>query len=490
MFDHFNRVLEFIHKDIDSCAIVVVGDVMLDQYYFSDVQRISPEAPVPIAQVIREKATLGGAANVAHNLALLGCRVLLGGAVGHDNNQRKLMQLLTEKGIDGSGLIRGTQSTITKMRVIGASQQMLRLDFEENGPISATVLEELKDWYTSSLAQADAVIISDYAKGVCTPELCMHFIALAAERNIPVVIDPKGDNWEKYSGATYITPNLKELCEVVQAKVANVDDEVCIYAKKIIQRYGIANVVVTRSERGLSIVNSDVVHIPTLAEEVFDVSGAGDTVAAVLGAGIAGKLNSIDAARLANLAAGVVVARVGTYAISKAELLTAIRQYSRESGLARKILISFEEASQVVDRWRAQGFEIVFTNGCFDILHAGHVIYLEKAKKLGTKLIVALNSDVSVRRLKGPERPVVSEQDRVKIIAALECVDAVVLFEQDTPAELLKTLKPDILVKGGDYTPDMVVGRECAGRVEIIEFEADKSTTGIIEKILVAYNNR
>lgn len=489
MFNNLAQVLNFIHKDIQQCTVLVIGDVMLDQYYFSDVQRISPEAPVPVAKVVKEKITLGGAANVAHNLVLLGCRVVLGGVAGNDDNQRKLALLLASKGIDGSGLICVDKPTITKMRVIGANQQMLRLDFEENGPLADDVLVQLKSWYEAALAQADAVVISDYAKGVCAPELCKQMINLANQRSVPVLIDPKGDDWSKYAGAAYITPNMKELCEAVQAKVANDDREVYRYASEIIQRYAIANVVVTRSEQGLSLINSQAVHIPTLAEEVFDVSGAGDTVAAVLAAGIAGRLDPSDAARLANLAAGVVVARVGTYAISKDELLAAIRQRSQERDFDRKILASAEEAVYIVNMWRGQGADIVFTNGCFDILHAGHVSYLEKAKRLGTKLIVGLNSDASVQRLKGHKRPVVSEQDRATVIAALACVDAVVLFDQDTPAELIQKIKPDILAKGGDYTPDTVVGREDAGRVEIIAFEAGKSTTGIIEKIVAAYND-
>ena len=490
MFHDEEKVLSFLTKDIEQCGMIVLGDIMLDKYYFGDVSRISPEAPVPVAKVKKEKTTLGGAANVAHNLARVGAKVYLAGITGQDENRSQLIGLLTGLGIDYSGLIATDRPTITKLRVIGGHQQMVRLDFEEVYPLENTEAARLKAWLHDKIAEGGihGVVISDYAKGVCTPAFVQAVIEQCKKANIPVFVDPKGLDWNKYRGADFVTPNIKELGEAVGSVLVNQDKEVELVSQKIRAQYSMENVVATRSEKGLSVINGQqVLHIPTQAEEVFDVSGAGDTVAAVLAAGIAGGLDTIDAAHLANMAAGIVVGKMGTYAISRQELLTALQQQEGKSGCRRKILGSFAEAVNVVNAWRSEGAKIVFTNGCFDILHAGHVIYLEKARRLGDRLILGLNSDASVRRLKGEERPVVGQEDRARVMAALECIDGVILFDEDTPAKIINLLKPDILVKGGDYTPDAVVGREDAGRLEIIPFEQGKSTTGIIERIIEIY---
>ena len=326
MISNYGKVRKFIESDIDRCVVLIVGDVMLDKYYFGEVHRISPEAPVPITRVIKEKETLGGAGNVAHNLALLGCTTLLAGVVGQDEHCTGLLRLLDSKKICHDGLMIKKGPTTTKLRVIGGHQQMMRLDFEEVHPIAQEIEDKLKAYIKSVIGeQVGCVIISDYNKGVCTPTLCQFIIECCTESNIPVIVDPKGSNWHKYMGASYITPNLKELNEAVHIEVSNHDEEIKRAAQSIRRKYHIKNIVITRSEKGLSLIGGRrSAHIPTLAQEVFDVSGAGDTVIAVLGVALAGGLDPSDAAYLANMAAGVVVGKVGTYAISREELLTTL----------------------------------------------------------------------------------------------------------------------------------------------------------------------
>ena len=326
MEKNYKKIKFFLENDITSCSILIVGDVMLDKYYFGEVRRISPEAPVPITRVTTEKETLGGAANVAHNLALLGCTTMLAGAVGQDEHRIGLLRLLDAAGIRHDGLIVENGPTTTKLRVIGGHQQMIRLDFEETSPIQQEIEDKIRTYIKSVVPeQVGCVIISDYAKGVCTPSLCQFIIEYCENHKVPVIVDPKGNNWDKYTGASYITPNLKELNEAVHAPVPNDNEEIKRGAHSIRRKYHIKNLVVTRSEQGLSFIGSRrCIHIPTHAQEVFDVSGAGDTVIAVLGAAIAGGLDPSHAAYLANMAAGVVVGKLGTYAISREELLQTL----------------------------------------------------------------------------------------------------------------------------------------------------------------------
>lgn len=478
------RVARFMRDGAAKLRLAVIGDVMLDRYYFGEVRRISPEAPVPVNRVKRAKNRLGGAANVAHNLARLGCQVFLSGVTGPDNDRDELIRLLEEVGADSSGLvISAHRPTTTKLRIIGAGQQMVRLDFEEAGMLTNQEETDLRNWFTNALNNGlDGVILSDYAKGVCTPAFCQWVIAQCHARRVPVLVDPKGMQWDKYVGADLITPNVKEMGEATGVDLINEDQAVVDAAEEARGLYQLGTIVVTRSEKGLSIIGpKSILHVPTYAREVFDVSGAGDTVAAVLLAGVSGGLPVEAAAHLANLAAGVVVAHTGTYAISYEELALALER--REGHRPHKVL-SRGELLQRVKQWRSAGERIVFTNGCFDLLHTGHVTYLEKAAALGDRLIIGLNTDASVQRLKGETRPLVAEMDRARVMAALGCVDAVTLFDEDTPAELVSQIRPDILVKGGDYKPEQVAGRESAGRVEIISFEEGYSTTSIIEKIV------
>lgn len=475
----------FLVEKVKQLRIAVIGDVMLDRYFHGEVKRISPEAPVPVTRINRINSVLGGAANVAANLAHLECQVFMGGVTGDDENRVLLEKMMADAGIDASGLIKSeARSTITKLRVLGGQQQMLRLDFEEVGDLLPAETEALTAWLDGLLVEGlDGIIVSDYAKGVCAAEFVQSVIAKAHAKNVPVLVDPKGSDWTKYRGCDFITPNLKEMCEAAGCVKDNEDSAVVEMARAARDKFAIKNVVVTRSEKGMSLINAtEVLHSPATAIEVFDVSGAGDTVAATLLAGVAGKLSLAEAVYMANRAAGIVVAKVGTYPVHRDELLKDLLTEERKQGHGYRTL-SWEEISSLAATWKAAGEKVVFTNGCFDIIHVGHVTYLEKARNLGKHLIVGLNTDASVQRLKGPTRPLVHELDRARVLAALACVDAVVLFDQDTPTELIEKIRPDILVKGGDYRPDQVAGREYAGEVQIIDFEDGYSTTNVVTKI-------
>lgn len=478
-------VTTFLAEKIQNLKIAVIGDVMLDRYFHGEVKRISPEAPVPVTKINSIKSVLGGAANVAANLAHLECKVYMGGVTGDDENRRLLEKLMDEAGIDYQGLVKSSRrKTITKLRVLGGNQQMLRLDFEETGDLYPEEIAVLSQWLERLLDEGlDGIIVSDYAKGVCSDSFCQWVIRQGKAYHIPVLIDPKGADWSKYSGCDFITPNLKEMCEAAGCQRDNDDEAVVEMARAARDRFQIKNVVVTRSEKGMTLVSdTQTLHSPASAIEVFDVSGAGDTVAAALLAAAAGKLPLADAVYLANRAAGIVVAKVGTYPVHRDELLKDLLTEDRKQGRGYRTL-SWQEISSLAATWKACGEKIVFTNGCFDIIHVGHVSYLEKAARLGKHLIVGLNTDASVRRLKGETRPLVHELDRARVLSALACVDAVVLFDQDTPTELIEKIRPDILVKGGDYKPEEVAGREYAGEVQIIDFEEGYSTTGVVEKI-------
>ena len=478
--------VEFLTVKVQQLKIAVIGDVMLDRYFYGEVKRISPEAPVPVNHVKKITSVLGGAGNVAANLAYLGCKVYVGGVTGRDTNRKFLESKLKEAGINYSGLVASpSRSTITKLRIVGARQQMVRLDFEEVGDLSAQEEKTMLTWLEKMLKNGlDGIALSDYAKGVCSQHFCQQVIKLAKKHKVPVLVDPKGNDWSKYKGCDFITPNVKEMGEAVGKSLANEDGFVTKAAALARDKYKIKNVVVTRSEQGVTLVNkNEVINESATAQEVFDVSGAGDTVAAVLLAAVAGKLPLAQALHLSNKAAGIVVSKVGTYPVHREELLQAVLADSRQNGTGYRPM-SKKEIISLAKTWRAAGEKVVFTNGCFDILHVGHVTYLEQAAKLGRHLIVGLNADTSVRKLKGSTRPLVHENDRARVLASLGCVDAVVLFSEDTPAELIKGIRPDVLVKGGDYTVDQVAGREYAGTVKILPFETGYSTTGLVEKIV------
>lgn len=479
-------VFDFLNNKIQNLKIAVIGDVMLDKYYFGEVKRISPEAPVPINRIEGERSCMGGAANVANNLAKLGAKVYMSGIVGCDSNRDVLVQLMNDVGIDTSGMVVSVrQPTITKLRVIGSRQQMIRLDFEKPQVPEMSEKAKIISWLTGLLAQGiDGIIISDYGKSVCSKELCQDIINKARTAKVPVLVDPKGYDWSKYDWANYITPNVKEMGEAVGVDLVNVDRAVVNAANTARITHDIDHVLVTRSEKGLTFVSKGLeIHDQATAREVFDVSGAGDTMAAALMVGIAGGLEQIDYIKLSNLAAGIVVGKVGTQPVTRAELLESVRGLDRETSYEQKI-VNCDQASRLIQQWRNNGKRVIFTNGCFDILHIGHVNYLADARKLGDKLVIGLNSDSSVAALKGATRPIVDEQARAGLLAALACVDLVVIFPEQTPEKLLSILQPDVLVKGGDYNAEEVLGQEYVQEVKILPFVEGYSTTNIVDKIL------
>ncbi|WP_301859048.1 D-glycero-beta-D-manno-heptose-7-phosphate kinase [uncultured Megasphaera sp.] len=481
-----NYIDNFLNTVLPGLRIAVIGDIMVDRYIFGSVDRISPEAPVPVNKVDHISSVLGGAANVAANLANLDCHVFLSGLIGNDDNAVLLRQLLKDAGIDGTGLaVRDGHVTTTKMRVLGARQQMVRLDFEEAASLKADEEAYIGHWLEMRIADGlDGIILSDYQKGVLTCSLAAKVIAAARNAGIPVLVDPKGTDWSKYNGADFVTPNMKELSDCLGRRVPNEGDAVVTAARELHRKYEFAHLMVTRSEKGITVIGRDgkVWNNPAVAKDVFDVSGAGDTVAASFLSAVAGHLSIRTGLQIANAAAGVVVTKVGTYPIHRSELLKLWDEWHPVRWAPYRAL-TWDETAEKVRQWQKNGETVVFTNGCFDILHRGHVLYLQQAAMLGQHLIVGLNSDDSVRRLKGETRPLVAQEDRAILLSALDCVDEVVIFNEDTPAELLRVLRPDILVKGGDYKAEDVIGREYVKRVEIISFEEGYSTTGLIEKI-------
>ncbi len=458
--------------DFTGAKVLIIGDLMLDRYHFGTVSRISPEAPVPVLNVRKTTQTLGGAGNVANNIAHLEAQAVVIGSCGKDPDADILKNMLNEINV-GYELTLTDAPTTTKLRVIGEKQQIVRLDFEEIVPMEGAFAQVSLSNVEKHLKDCGAVVISDYGKGFCTFDMCEEVIRLASKANIPVIVDPKGSDWTKYAGATTVTPNVKELAEAAGRHVPNEDEAVVLAARDIIDRIRLEYLVVTRSERGITVVSrKDYMHFPTEAREVFDVSGAGDTVVASLALCLA-KGNSLkEAVTTANRAAGIVVAKIGTAPVLLSEL-------NGVSGLTSKIL-SQDILVRRVNSDKALNKKIVFTNGCFDILHRGHVTYLKKAKELGDILVMGLNSDASVKRLKGDSRPVNSEGDRAEVLSALECIDYITIFDEDTPLDLIKTVEPDILVKGGDYNPEEVVGREFAKKTVIIDFVHGYSTTSTI----------
>jgi D-beta-D-heptose 7-phosphate kinase/D-beta-D-heptose 1-phosphate adenosyltransferase len=482
-----SRVLQTVRSGFGARHVLVVGDLMLDQHVWGSVNRISPEAPVPVVRRLRQTFMAGGAGNVAANLTGLGLSVSLIALVGQDEAAERLRTVLEAfGGMDLTGMLTdASRPTTTKMRVIGGHQQMLRLDSESTQPPSQELEGRLLEKILEQLNQATAVILSDYAKGVLTPRLCQAIIAAARTKGVPVLVDPKGTDWERYRGATCITPNRSEMTAV--ATVPPSDLAALIReAGRVRRELELDALTVTLSEEGMVRVGAEgTVQVPAMAREVFDVSGAGDTSIATLTAALAAGLDQGDSLVLANIAAGLVVGKVGTVPLARGELQTELEM--REASAFRGGNVDLAQARRLVESWKAQGERIVFTNGCFDILHAGHVSYLAKARRLGNRLVVGLNSDASVRRLKGPTRPINPELQRAAVLAALEAVDAVVLFGEDTPLELIRALRPDVLAKGADYRAEDVVGGpevlSWGGEVRLVELVDGVSTTRIAARI-------
>ena len=486
MFTHPDRIQSLLDDRFGALPVLVLGDVMLDRYLWGDVRRISPEAPVPVVRVARRSQAPGGAGNVALNLATCGLKPTLLGVVGDDEAGMALRTLLASQGISAQAMVvSSTRPTTTKTRVIGGHQQMLRLDDEHDDALSVGDREALDAAAHSLLTSGDfaAVILSDYGKGVLNAELCQRVILRARAVNIPVLVDPKGRDWARYRGATTIKPNLGELAEATGIRSS--DGTALEHAgQQLVSDLELSFLAFSRGGDGVSVLTSSAATtIPTEAQEVFDVSGAGDTMVALLAAGLANGLDPVEAARLANLAAGIVVGHVGTVPVPLDELrdrFTAVQH-----GCTGKVM-TWAQAAARTAAWQTAGRRVVFTNGCFDLLHPGHIRLLEQARDAGDRLVVGLNSDASVRRLKGPTRPVNSEADRGTVLAALSSVDAVVVFDQDTPLDLILALKPQVLVKGADYVESAIVGaaevRSWGGDVVRIGLVPGKSSTAMIER--------
>jgi D-beta-D-heptose 7-phosphate kinase/D-beta-D-heptose 1-phosphate adenosyltransferase len=484
MMDQLRRVIREIEHNWAAKRLLVVGDVMLDKYIFGEVGRISPEAPVPVVRAMRQSEQPGGAANVAMNLRRLGAATHVIGFTGGDENERALSAGLAGQGITASLVVSEGFPTVTKQRILGGRQQMLRLDTERMGARPQADYDRLVAAVLAHFPGCDAVVLSDYAKGVLTPDVCRRVIEAARAQGIPVLVDPKSADLSRYRGATTICPNLGELATA--ARLEGSDLEALLgAAEAMVSALELDFLIATLSEKGIALVRADGHRIaPAVARQVFDVSGAGDTVIAVLALCLASGLEAEAAVQLANVAAGIVVGKVGTVPVEKHELLAAL---SPQIALhAEDKVVSREELVTRVALWKANGERVVLTNGCFDLLHVGHITLLEQAHRFGDRLIVAINSDASVRGLKGPNRPIVGERERGRVLAALAAVDAVVVFGEATPMELILATRPDVLVKGGDYVVDTVVGAPevlaWGGQVEIVPTVEGYSTSGLIAR--------
>ncbi|GAA5110518.1 bifunctional D-glycero-beta-D-manno-heptose-7-phosphate kinase/D-glycero-beta-D-manno-heptose 1-phosphate adenylyltransferase HldE [Orbus sasakiae] len=462
-----------------SANVLVVGDIMLDRYWHGATNRISPEAPVPVVKIESLEERPGGAANVAMNITSLGGQARLIGLTGIDEAAKILDEKLAKHHVHCDFVALSSHPTITKLRVLSRNQQLIRLDFEEGfANVDPTVLHER---IKQALPHAKVMIVSDYAKGVLSSVQKM--IQLANNANVPVLVDPKGTDFDRYRGATLLTPNMSEF-EAVVGRCES-DDDIVEKGYQLIEDYDLKALLVTRSEKGMTLlqIGKPIYHLPTQAKEVYDVTGAGDTVIATLAAALSAGCTLEESCFFANAAAGVVVGKLGTSTVSQVELEDALRART-DNGFG---VMTENELQDAVTKAHLRGEKIVMTNGCFDILHAGHVSYLANARKLGDRLIVAVNSDSSVKKLKGESRPINPLMQRMIVLGALDSVDWVVAFEEETPQRLIAKILPDILVKGGDYKPEQIAGGQeviaAGGEVKVLNFEDGCSTTNIINAI-------
>jgi len=467
--------------------VVCAGDLMLDRYVYGEVRRISPEAPIPVLAIDHETAMLGGAGNVVRNLAALGVGVSVAGVIGDDEAGRAVTDLLARE--PGVRPLLGTdpaRRTAIKTRFCAGPQQLLRADRETIAPLAPAEQDRLVGAVAAALAEASVLVLSDYGKGLLEAGVAKRLIDAARQAGRMVIVDPKGTDFSRYAGATLLTPNRRELAEATRMPVGD-DSQVVAAARALIGDHGVQAVLVTRSQDGMTLVEAsgEPRHLKAEARAVFDVSGAGDTVVAVLAGALAAGLALDDAARLANAAAGIVVGKVGTAVVHPDELVSAL--HHQDVWEAEAKLVSREQAAERIAAWRRQGLKIGFTNGCFDLLHPGHVSLLAQARAACDRLVVGLNSDASVSRLKGPSRPVQTEAARATVMASLRSVDLVVIFGEDTPLALIEALRPDVLVKGADYTVETVVGADrvqsWGGRVLLAELAQGHSTSATIARI-------
>lgn len=482
-------------KSMTQAKALVVGDIMLDRFVYGEVNRISPEAPVPVLAAKRENRMLGGAGNVVANLRGLGVQTHLLGLIGAEQEGQLVRQMLKDVGADDSGLVVAhDRPTIIKMRFIAGSQQLLRTDYEEIKPLTADLESALLTKAEKLIQDCGVLVLSDYGKGVLNGALVGKLIALAKAHKKPVLVDPKGKDYSRYRGASLVTPNKKELSEAAGFDVKG-DDAIVQAAQTLMKDHGIEAILATRAEEGMTIVQaSGATHIRSKAVEVFDVSGAGDTVVATMAGALASGASLEDAANLANTAGGIVVTRVGTAAI-KVDDFAAAKTADTAQDTTRQAFVfkDLNEAIAQVQRWKDKGLKVGFTNGCFDILHAGHVNYMNSARVQCDKLVVGINYDVSVRLLKGPTRPVNDEMARATVLGGLGSVDMVVFFgaaktgEDNTASPLVSALKPDVYFKGADYTidriPEAKIVQSYGGEVFLVPLTEGHSTTSTIAKI-------
>ncbi|MFT5079927.1 MAG: D-beta-D-heptose 7-phosphate kinase/D-beta-D-heptose 1-phosphate adenosyltransferase [Bacteroidia bacterium] len=480
-----NTELSAILSNLGHPRVLIVGDLILDRYISGNVNRISPEAPIPVLAANHEDLRLGGAGNVCANLRAMEAQVEVLSVVGEDKHGRRLIQMLQEIGVGTDGILREEdRMTTEKTRLVSGVNQMLRVDWEETRALEEASFDELLRQLPGSIEGADAVILSDYGKGLLCERVIRAVIAAAKERGVPVLVDPKGNDFSRYRGATLVTPNRKEAEEAVGRPLTQLDD-LPVAADELIAAAGLASIVITLGPEGIfwRTKDGDENRTPTEAKKVFDVVGAGDTVIAHLALGLGDGLSLGQAVELANHAAGIVVGRAGAASVTRSELFAAIGRRRVDRG---KVLEADGDLDAQLAEWRSEGRRIVFTNGCFDVIHAGHVQYLRFSRSQGDVLIVGVNSDASVRRLKGETRPVNNIGDRLLVLAALEMVDAVVDFEENTPAKIIERVTPDVLVKGEDWRDKGVVGSEWVekhgGRVVLAPLLEGRSTTSILER--------
>lgn len=472
-----------VWKEFSGITVLVAGDFMIDRYIEGKVSRISPEAPVPVVAVQTVREMLGGAGNVIHNILALGGHAKAVTCLGMDTEGTRIVELLRSQGADTEGILRDTSVvTIQKTRVLASHQQFLRYDQEKLAPLPTTKLETLRRQEDRLFSGVEIVILSDYGKGFLTEDCAQFLIGAAKKRGLQVVVDPKGTNYRRYRGATLCTPNLKELREV-SGFAAETEDDLFAAAERVRLENELANIIVTRSEQGMSLIpgTSDVKDdFPAVAKEVSDVTGAGDTVVSVLALGMARNLSLPDCCLLANQAASVVVSKYGAAVVTPEELMLATVQDGKH--------IPFTQAAELARELHRRGRKIVFTNGCFDLVHAGHLSSFRQARALGDVLIVGLNADRSVRRLKGETRPIVNQENRAELLGALKMIDYVVIFDEDTPQSLIEAIRPDVLVKGRDWESKQPIAGQrfvesYGGHVEFIDLEQGLSTTAIVRKI-------
>ena len=474
-------------ENLKNARVLCVGDVILDHFNYGSVERISPEAPIPVLKLEKEVSMLGGAGNVVRNLVGLGAKVRFATVVGKDNDGREVERLIAAEGIIDLPLMdEGDRRTSAKTRYMADNQQMLRTDRETVFPPSEAMEDKLIELAQEALKECNAVIFSDYAKGVVTDRVIAEVMAAAKDQDKVVIVDPKGSDYERYRDADIVTPNRRELMEA-SGMEANGDGGVIIAAQSLIDRFNLGAVLATRSQDGMTLLSQygDLAHLKAEAREVFDVSGAGDTVVATLAAALGAGASRVNAARIANIAAGIVVGKVGTAVAFADDVITAL--HHQDISHAEAKVLALKPALDQVDQWRRNGRSVGFTNGCFDLLHPGHISLLRQSRDACDRLVVGLNSDSSVKQLKGEDRPVQNEAARAAVLASLATVDMVVIFSEETPIKLIEEFRPDVLVKGADYTVETVVGADVVksygGRIVLADLEAGHSTTATIARL-------